>query len=112
MRLVCEGCGAISLLAPGNEIEGGAKGNERLSLHTDVEILHHFCGMCHHPAMDVGIIKRLALAWIDVQVNDVWRGQSRHSSLYNPTATLECIAKICPCKMVVLQGPATRGMSV
>src|SRR5262245_29166640 len=75
MRLVCEGCGAISLLAPGNEIEGGAKGNERLSLHTGVEILHHFCSMCYHPAMDVGIIKWLALAWIDVQVNDVWRGQ-------------------------------------
>ena len=29
-----------------------------------------------------------------------------------PTATLECIAKICPCKMAVLQGPATRGMRV
>src|SRR5215471_1069323 len=33
-------------------------------------------------------------------------------SLPNPTATLECIAKICPCKMAVLQGPVTRGMSV
>jgi hypothetical protein len=30
----------------------------------------------------------------------------------NPTATLEYIAKICPCKMAVLQGPVTRGMSV
>ena len=30
----------------------------------------------------------------------------------DPTATLECIAKICPCKMAVLQGPVTRGMSV
>src|SRR5262249_6258835 len=29
-----------------------------------------------------------------------------------PTATLECIAKICPCKMAVLQGPVTRSMSV
>src|SRR5262249_13534537 len=31
---------------------------------------------------------------------------------FSTTATLECIAKSCPCKMVVLQGPATRGMSV
>jgi len=31
---------------------------------------------------------------------------------FNPTATLECIAKICPCKMVVLQGPVTRVTSV
>jgi hypothetical protein len=29
-----------------------------------------------------------------------------------PTATLECIAKICPCKMAVLRGPVTRGMRV
>src|SRR5262245_60377259 len=75
MRLVCAGCGAVSLLAPGNEIEGGAKGNERLSLHTGVEILNHFFSLCDYQAMVVGIIKRLALAWIDVQVNDVWRGQ-------------------------------------
>ena len=32
--------------------------------------------------------------------------------VHNPTATLECIAKICPCKMAVLQRPMTRGMSV
>ena len=30
----------------------------------------------------------------------------------NPTATLECIAKICSCKMAVLQGSVPRGMSV
>src|SRR6476619_5500029 len=30
----------------------------------------------------------------------------------NPTATLECIAKICPCKMAVLQGPVISVMSV
>ena len=29
-----------------------------------------------------------------------------------PTATLECIAKSCPCKMAVLQRPMTRGMRV
>src|SRR4029434_3625897 len=36
----------------------------------------------------------------------------RLEEIINPTATLECIAKICPCKMVVLQGPVTRGTSV
>ena len=30
----------------------------------------------------------------------------------NPTATLECIARISPCKMAAFQGPVTRGMSV
>ena len=34
------------------------------------------------------------------------------ASLFNPTATLECIAKICPCKMAVLQGPVISVMSV
>ena len=32
--------------------------------------------------------------------------------LFIPTATLECIAKICSCKMAVLQGLITRLMSV
>src|SRR5262245_29727086 len=33
-------------------------------------------------------------------------------SSHSPTATLECIAKICPCKMAVLHGSATRDMHV
>jgi len=44
-------------------------------------------------------------------------GSSAPKTLLNskrviPTATLECFAKICPCKMAVLQRPMTRGMSV
>jgi transposase len=34
------------------------------------------------------------------------------ANVLSPTASLECIAKICPCKMALLQGLVPRGMSV
>ena len=51
---------------------------------------------------------RLAVARILFDVGN----QASIEDAFTPTATLECIAKICPCKMAVLQRPMTRGMSV
>jgi flagellar basal-body rod protein FlgC len=40
------------------------------------------------------------------------RAYEANVTAINPTATLECIAKICPCKMAVLQRPVTSVLSV
>ena len=51
---------------------------------------------------------RLAVARILFDVGN----QASIEDAFTPTATLECMAKICPCKMAVLQGPVISVMSV
>jgi hypothetical protein len=57
----------------------------------------------------------LANAYDELPIQDIHQISVQRLMMsleFNPTATLECIAKICPCKKAVLQGPVTRGMRV
>ena len=56
--------------------------------------------------LDEGILRQVVSAY-----QRRWPVEQINREL-NPTATLECIAKICPCKMAVLQGPVISVMSV